>query len=129
TGPADGAYTAEDGSTVTVAGGQTVDVNGDPIDPDDIADVAYIAPEVEKLAPPFDPDKPETFTHSLPISVYDSLGNAHQLTQYFVKRPPIDGKSQWDVYYRINGKPVTNPVDGATKLEFNGNGSLVSDSG
>src|SRR5690606_37697028 len=51
------------------------------------------------------------------------------LTQYFVKRPPIDGKSQWDVYYRINGKPVTNPVDGATKLEFNGNGSLVSDSG
>src|SRR5690606_2302886 len=35
---------------------------------------------------PFDPNDAQSFTHSLPISVYDSLGNAHQLTQYFVKR-------------------------------------------
>src|SRR5699024_5626 len=49
----------------------------------------------------FDPTDGDTFTHSQPVDVYDSLGNAHQLVQYFVKRGESGGNSQWEVYYTL----------------------------
>ncbi|MBU4610503.1 flagellar hook protein FlgE [Achromobacter sp. GG226] len=55
---------------------------------------------------PFNPSVPTSFTNSTPMTVYDSLGNPHSLTQYYVKRPAEDGQSQWDVYYTVDGKPV-----------------------
>ncbi|NLZ12128.1 MAG: flagellar hook-basal body complex protein, partial [Alcaligenaceae bacterium] len=48
---------------------------------------------------PFSPTDPDSYTHSLPITTYDSLGNAHQLTQYFIKREGSTTDSNWDVYY------------------------------
>lgn len=61
----------------------------------------------------FDPANGNTFTHSQPVDVYDSLGNAHQLTQYFVKREGDPGQaSRWDVYYRMDGQPVQASADG-----------------
>ncbi|MCK9512059.1 MAG: flagellar hook protein FlgE [Pigmentiphaga sp.] len=36
----------------------------------------------------FNPERPDTFNTAVPATVYDSLGNSHQLTQYFVKRDP-----------------------------------------
>ncbi|HEY9279131.1 MAG TPA: flagellar hook-basal body complex protein, partial [Eoetvoesiella sp.] len=80
-------------------------------------------------ATPFDPTKPDTYTHSLPISVYDSLGNAHQLTQYFVKRPAnAAGDSEWDVYYRLNGSELAAPLDDGNpaKIVFTSGGLLQS---
>src|SRR3546814_343476 len=76
----------------------------------------------------FDPNDAESFTHSLPISVYDSLGNAHQLTQYFVKRESATaGQSEWDVYYRLNGEPLTSPVDTPpATMTFTNSGVLLS---
>src|SRR5690606_4775967 len=58
---------------------------------------------VISAATPFDPTNGDSFTHSQPIDVYDSLGNAHQLMQYFVKREGESGTaSKWDVYYRLD---------------------------
>src|SRR3546814_3555328 len=45
-------------------------------------------------APVFDADDPSTYTHQQPMSVYDSLGNAHQFTQYFVKRADNGTRSE-----------------------------------
>lgn len=77
----------------------------------------------------FDPEDASSFTHSLPIDVYDSLGNAHQLTQYFVKRDAADGASQWHVYYALNGERMVDG-DGAlvppTTVTFDDAGRLTA---
>lgn len=128
-----------------------LDENGDPADPGDIPDGSFTSggvpltfvngqlagggttfPEGTNVDPytpeqvPFDPLIPSTFTHSLPITVYDSLGNSHQLTQYFVKREAEAGVSVWSVYYRLNGQPIDNSVlDGTTELRFDKAGKLL----
>lgn len=79
--------------------------------------------------PAFDPAVAASYTHSLPITVYDSLGNSHQLVQYFVKQPPVGGESVWDVYYRMDGQPLTSPADGATQMRFDSAGRLMSPTG
>lgn len=35
----------------------------------------------------FDPNDSESYTHLYPTRIYDSLGNEHTMTQYFVKQP------------------------------------------
>src|SRR3546814_924373 len=60
----------------------------------------------------FNPAVPSTYTHSLPINVYDSLGNSHQMMQYFAKRdsdPATPDVSNWDVSYSIGGQTVSAP--------------------
>ena len=54
------------------------------------------------------------------MTVYDSLGNSHQVMQYFVKRPAdAAGNSVYEVYYSIDGQamaPTTQPAaSGATR--------------
>lgn len=85
-------------------------------------------PTISKTANPFNPAVPASFTNSVPMTVYDSLGNAHALTQYFVKREPDTtvpgqtGNSVWDVYYTLGGKamapttevPNAPPATGST---------------
>src|SRR5690606_6193252 len=77
----------------------------------------------------FDPAIPSTYTHSLPINVYDSLGNSHQMMQYFAKRPSdpaTPNVSNWDVYYRLSGEEITAPTDIApTRLTFDQGGRLT----
>ena len=77
---------------------------------------------------PFDPTNVDSFTHSLPISVYDSLGNAHQLTQYFVKRESAaPNESSWEVYYRLNGQEIGSHDDlNPAQLTFTSSGLLIS---
>ncbi|WP_417597255.1 flagellar hook-basal body complex protein [Oceanospirillum sp.] len=36
----------------------------------------------------FDPNDSDTYTHLYPSVIYDTLGNSHTMTQYFVKQPP-----------------------------------------
>ncbi|ANY15982.1 flagellar hook protein FlgE [Bordetella pseudohinzii] len=83
--------------------------------------------EVVPAAPAFDPTNSATYTDSVPTTIYDSLGNAHQLVQYFVKRAASPtGESQYDVYYTVDGKAMT--VDGGqdhTTLTFNSAGVLT----
>ena len=41
------------------------------------------------------------------MTVYDSLGNSHQVMQYFVKRPAdAAGNSVYEVYYSIDGQAM-----------------------
>jgi len=61
----------------------------------------------------FNPDDPETYNESASISVYDSLGNQHQLQMFYVKDEhdpsrPLD-LSSWTVYAQIDGENVGDP--------------------
>jgi flagellar hook protein FlgE len=72
----------------------------------------------------FDPAKPATFTVSQPVSAYDSLGNEHQMTQYFVKRAAVAGTNQstYDVYYALEGAA---PIAAPQKLTFDASGRMT----
>lgn len=127
--PPDGNYTTGSGDiSVAFTGGDgTPDtVLGYPAtQPEGGGNVPYVAPVAAAL---FNPAVANSFTHSLPINVYDSLGNSHQLIQYFAKRPAVAGESQWDVYYRLDGQELPPPYNdggaGMPRLSFDDGGRL-----
>lgn len=114
--PPDGNYTTGDPATpVVFSANGTSSVTSIPPGAGNIA-YAQAVP-----AAPFDVTNPDSFTHMLPITVYDSLGNPHQLAQYFAKREPdADGLSKWEVFYQMDGAPVTTPTSGIMKFNENG---------
>jgi flagellar hook protein FlgE len=92
---------------------------------------------IDQTANPFDPTDSTTYSHQQAMTVYDSLGNAHQFTQYFVKRagtpppPATSTQSNWDVYYYLDGQMSTTPapVAGeptAVQMTFDTSGALTS---
>ncbi|HUG59313.1 MAG TPA: flagellar hook-basal body complex protein [Candidimonas sp.] len=128
TPPVDGtAYTTGDPAvSVTFTGGNPpAAITAIPSGAGNIAYAAAVP------AAPFDVTNPDSFTHMLPITVYDSLGNPHQLSQYFAKREPDAagpnaGQSKWEVFYQMDGVPVTTPATGSEFMYFDDNGVLKS---
>ncbi|TAM87451.1 MAG: flagellar hook protein FlgE [Candidimonas sp.] len=120
--PADGTYTSGAGVPVTLAGGQ---ITSGSFDTTVAPDTTYVSP---LPATPFNPNNPDSYTHPLPISVYDSLGNPHQLTAYFVKTADDPGLSNaWNLYYQMDGRPVDIPAGGGPAvLTFDSAGNLTS---
>lgn len=59
----------------------------------------------------FDPADPETYNHATSLTVYDSQGNEHVMSQYFVKEPSPDGSgdTEWAMYVQIDGEDVGDP--------------------
>ena len=64
------------------------------------------------IAAAFNPANASTYTSSTSSAVYDSLGNAHALTFFFVK-DAVPG--QWNMHATINGGPVAD-VDRGLRL-------------
>lgn len=74
----------------------------------------------------FDPTDPKTYNSSTSTSIYDSQGNAHVMTQYFVKTDP----NKWTMNTLIDGVNPQAPGSTApqeTVLEFDSAGKLVGD--
>lgn len=93
------------------------------------------------LVTPFDPDDPASYNNATSAKVYDSLGNPHTLSQFFVKRyddlnpaPSPAVANEWDVYVQIDGEDVaiTNGVPtvpanpSARNVTFDSGGALVA---
>lgn len=62
----------------------------------------------------FDPLNQNTFNHATSATVFDSLGNPHIMTQFFVKQPydPADlstSPNHWLMYVQIDGQNVGDP--------------------
>lgn len=62
----------------------------------------------------FDPTDPDTYNHATSLTVYDSQGNSHVMTQYFVREPATSanaasGDSEWAMYVMIDGEDVGDP--------------------
>lgn len=83
----------------------------------------------------FDPTDSETYTSSTSMTVYDSLGATHTLTQYFVKdetgatdAPPTN---KWQMFVFVDGKNAltengaTPPVPDSKELKFTDAGQLI----
>ena len=95
----------------------------------------------------FDPDDPATYTQANSQRVFDSLGNPHTLTSYFVKQPDDPTatpavENQWRVYYQFDDQAPLNDTAGGSgsissgastynyqTLNFNTSGALVDANG
>lgn len=66
----------------------------------------------------FDKGNPQSFNHSSVSTVYDSLGNKHNLTQYFCK----SADSTVTVHYALDGQALPATTD----LKFDSNGKLAA---
>ncbi len=76
------------------------------------------------ITAPFDSSDSATYTHMLPIAVFDSLGNRHELMQYFAKRDGVNGESAWEVHYQFGDG--TYPVTPSSHtLQFDQNGVMT----
>ncbi|MFL1404957.1 flagellar hook protein FlgE [Marinobacter sp. M1N3S26] len=81
----------------------------------------------------FDPEDQRTYNHATSSTIYDSLGNPHTMTQYFVKEPVTGGDSVWAMYVQIDDEDVGDPpfttgdpTRARYEMEFNTDGSLAS---
>ncbi|OFE11558.1 hypothetical protein PHACT_13535 [Pseudohongiella acticola] len=80
----------------------------------------------------FDPTNPDTYYRSTAVTIYDSLGNQHSLTKYFVKERPDETGSNnlWSVYLQVDNRNIgydPNSTDGEPvlarfDLRFDNNG-------
>ncbi|NLC01404.1 MAG: flagellar hook protein FlgE, partial [Pseudomonas formosensis] len=71
--------------------------------------------------PAFDPADSSTYNDSTSVTVYDSLGNSHVLTKYFVKTSAAD--NAWNMHLYIDGADVLGGTPAT--LTFNENGVLT----
>ncbi len=123
--PTDGTYT-NGASSVVITGGV---VTGDLSTMVGYAD--YVAPTTE-IGRPFDPTRSDTYTNASPMTVFDSLGNSHQVMQYFVKREATAGTSVYDVYYTMDGQAMAPTTEAGgvwgnpQQFTFNNAGTLTS---
>ena len=99
------------------------DTAGSPVKTDNIEMQMNLNVAETPLDPAnFDPDDPDTFNNSTSVTFYDSLGEPHVMTTYFVKPEGAshNGGNNWVAYYAVDGEqvdvddagaPVTYPVD------------------
>jgi len=75
----------------------------------------------------FNPANSDTFNYVNSVTVYDSLGNPHQLDYYFIHKQDSSGP-YWLIFSSIDGKPVEIPVGSDRyaflKVSFQTNGSI-----
>jgi len=75
---------------------------------------------------PFDASDADTYNWSTSVDIYDSQGNSHTMTNYFVK----DSSNNWSMYTLVDGRspvdPATDPVAALqSTLTFDGAGKLT----
>ncbi|NYT26272.1 flagellar hook protein FlgE [Alcaligenaceae bacterium] len=91
---------------------------------------ANVAP-IDGTANVFDPLDPDTFHHKLPLTVYDALGNPHQVEQYFIKRPGAAAGDDptWEVQYVTTTRDAAGDLltlnPSQATIEFNSRGEFT----
>jgi flagellar hook protein FlgE len=73
----------------------------------------------------FSPTDPTSYNWSTAATIYDSLGNPHVLTTYYVKNTPTPTGTDWDVYSTLDGGTAFNSLG---TLSFNTGGALIAPS-
>ncbi|MFS1436525.1 flagellar hook protein FlgE [Shewanella sp. 10N.286.48.A6] len=75
---------------------------------------------IDQTATPFDAEDASTYHSSSTVTTYDSQGNEHALTQYYVKTDD----NEWQVHYMVGDEDVTPTV--GHSLEFDQDGLLTA---
>ena len=65
----------------------------------------------EVPATAFDPSDPTSYSFASSVAVYDSLGNQHSLSLYFVKQDPAVNANTWNVHSYFDNRPVSVAVE------------------
>ena len=77
----------------------------------------------------FDPTNSATYTSSTSMTIYDSLGDTHTMTQYFVKDDTAAvGENKWKMFVFVDGKDVFTDPPSAT-APFSGKDILFDNTG
>lgn len=132
-------YTYSDGTTTTgpvaVAGDVNVTADRTVASIDDPAGgdflTAFDASPI-RITNEFNPLDQRTYNHATSTSIYDSLGNSHELTQFFVKNAATGtgvGTSEWSVYLQIDGEMVAGTDTTPYTAVFDQDGNLASVNG
>ena len=98
----------------------------------------------------FDPDDPLTFNNSTSVTIFDSLGDSHIMTYFFIKDNPTVNPNEWMLFAAVDGNVIdlqdpngdavaNNRVGGMTsgplsagggvigaRLQFNVSGDFIS---
>ncbi|SFM23698.1 flagellar hook protein FlgE [Marinobacter zhejiangensis] len=80
----------------------------------------------------FNPLDQRTYNHATSTTIYDSLGNPHVLTQFYVKDPAPGngvGQSQWSIYLQIDGEYVGGTDLSPYEARFDQDGTLQTVNG
>ena len=119
----DGAVTGEmdklhiDASLIQPRTTSTISVLANVDSRDAVPELAWPATGFDAFAePPTAPD-PDMFNASTSVVIYDSLGNSHVQSMYFVKGAT---QNEWDVYTMIDGVSVSGP----DTLTFDNSGKI-----
>lgn len=54
----------------------------------------------------FDPDDPLTFNNSTSVTIFDSLGDSHIMTYYFIKDDPTTNPNEWIMFAAVDGDVI-----------------------
>lgn len=84
--------------------------------------VTNLNSESDIIAAPFNPADETTYNYSQSTQVFDSLGNPHLLTTYFIKTANNQWSTAWSAE-DVNGNPLGGVF--ADNLQFNQEGILV----
>lgn len=76
---------------------------------------------IDTTTKPFDATDPDTYNKKGTVTVYDSLGNSHDVNVYYVKT----ADNKWDVYTLDSSVKNAKAVQ-AAQMEFNDTGTLKS---
>lgn len=72
----------------------------------------------------FDPADSDSYNWSTSVDIYDSQGNSHTMTNYFVK----DSSNNWTMHTLVDGRSPTDPTSTTpltSQLSFNSSGQLT----
>lgn len=73
---------------------------------------------------PFDPTNTATFNYTTTTTIYDSLGNTHNLQLFYIRTSPVDSNT-WTVNALVDGTSVSS----TGQMVFSSTGVLSSSSG
>ncbi len=80
---------------------------------------------MSRPVPAFDSKDASTFNKVIPCALFDSLGDRHEMTQYFVK----DGSNSWRLHVLVNGRNPQDPSSTeplSASMRFASDGSVQS---
>jgi len=111
---------------------QIPETAGVPI-PTNRVDIALNLPSGSATHNPanFDPNDPKTYNHSTSVAIYDSLGESHVTSTFYLKPDDASytGNNHWVTFVTVDGKPVSvwdklagAPVAGSYTKDVNSDG-------
>lgn len=115
-------YTADLAGVLSTGAPSELNINTSDLQPTATTEVTGIvnldSRNTNLTAAGFDPADPTTYHNSSAVTVFDSLGNAHNIQSFFVKTAP----GTWDVFTTADGVPTTTLPTPTSTLTFNGTG-------